>query len=56
MSWKRICAANTLTNINVDGIAVIVANYGTGYRVFPPVCPHMEEPLDAFDDDDFFNS
>lgn len=51
MSWKRICtaddvAASTLKKFDVDGIAVIVANYGAGYRVFPPICPHMEEPLD----------
>ncbi len=50
MSWKRICAAdevsvNSLKKFNVDGIAVIVANYGDGFRVFPPFCPHMEEPL-----------
>jgi toluene monooxygenase system ferredoxin subunit len=50
MSWKRVCAAeevgeNSLRKFEVDGIAIIVANYGGGYRAFPPLCPHMEEPL-----------
>ena len=50
MSWKKICAAaevpeNALAKLEVDGIEIIIANYGTGYRAFPPRCPHMEEPL-----------
>ena len=51
MSWRRICAADsvaekTLKKFEVDGIPVIIANYGEGFRAFPPICPHMEEPLD----------
>ncbi len=50
MSWKRVCTAdevpeNTLKRFDVDGVPVIVANYGDGFRAFPPFCPHMEEPL-----------
>jgi len=50
LSWKKICAAaavpeNALEKFEVDGIDIIVANYGGGYRAFPPRCPHMEEPL-----------
>lgn len=50
MSWKRVCAAgevaeNTLRKFEVDGIAVIVAKIGDEYRAFPPLCPHMAEPL-----------
>lgn len=50
MSWKRVCAAdeipeNTLKTFDVDGVAIVVANYGGGFRAFPPFCPHMEEPL-----------
>ena len=30
----------------VDGIALIIVNYGSGFRAIPPICPHMEEPLD----------
>lgn len=52
MSWKRVCAAkdvpeNTLKKFDVDGVTIIVANYGDGYRGFPPFCPHMEEPLET---------
>jgi len=51
MSWRRICdagsvAENQLKKFEVDGIPVIVANYGEGFRAFPPVCPHREEPLE----------
>lgn len=50
MSWKKICSAaeiseNTLEKFEVDGIEIMIANYGQGYRAFPPRCPHMEEPL-----------
>ncbi len=50
MSWKRVCATaevpeNTLKKFDVDGVSIVVANYGDGYRAFPPFCPHMEEPL-----------
>jgi toluene monooxygenase system ferredoxin subunit len=51
MSWKRICSAgevseNTIKKFDVDGIAILVVNYGKGFRAIPPVCPHMEEPLE----------
>lgn len=50
MSWKKVCAAaevpeNTLEKFEVDGVELIIANYGEGYRAIPPRCPHMEEPL-----------
>jgi toluene monooxygenase system ferredoxin subunit len=50
MSWKRICSAgevseNSIEKFDVDGIAILVVNYGKGFRAIPPVCPHMEEPL-----------
>ena len=51
MAWKTICstsdvAPHRLASFVVDGITVIVANLGDdGFSVFPPVCPHMEEPL-----------
>lgn len=50
MSWKKVCAVaevpeNTLEKFDVDGIEMIIANYGGGYRAIPPRCPHMEEPL-----------
>lgn len=51
MSWTRICkttdvAPNSVKKIWIaGGIPVLVVNYGAGFRVVPPVCPHMEEPL-----------
>lgn len=51
MSWKYLCEAadvapNTVKLIETGGTRVAVANYGAGFRALPPVCPHMEEPLE----------
>ena len=35
-----------LKKFTVDGIALVIANYGSGFRAIPPMCPHMEEPLE----------
>jgi len=50
MGWKKICATdeipeNSLKQFNIDGIDIMIANYGEGFKAFPPRCPHMEEPL-----------
>jgi toluene monooxygenase system ferredoxin subunit len=50
MTWKRICEANdvdadSIKKFDVDGIPILLVNYGGGYRAIPPICPHMEEPL-----------
>jgi len=50
MTWKRICEAaevaeNAVKQFDVDGISLVVVNYGEGFRAIPPICPHMEEPL-----------
>ena len=50
MGWKYLCDAsevgtNAIKLVEVEGISVLVANYGTGFRAMPPICPHMEEPL-----------
>lgn len=51
MTWKRVCstadvAVNSVKKFEIDGVPVVVVNYGKGFRVLPPICPHMEEPLD----------
>lgn len=51
MSWKRICSVgdvpeNSAKEFNIGAFSVVVINYGEGFRVLPPVCPHMEEPLE----------
>lgn len=50
MSWKRVCAAadveeNQMKKVEIDGITLMVAKHANGYTGFPPLCPHMEEPL-----------
>ncbi len=51
MSWKRVCAASDVAALclkafDVDGVPILIANLGDEYRAFPPLCPHMEEPLE----------
>jgi len=51
MTWKRICDAadvpeDSAKKFDVDGVPVLLVNYGAGIRAIPPVCPHMEEPLE----------
>lgn len=50
MTWKSICRVaevpeNTVRQFDVDGISLLLVNYGEGFRAVPPICPHMEEPL-----------
>jgi toluene monooxygenase system ferredoxin subunit len=51
MSWKRVCSVgevteNSIRKFDVDGIPILIINFGQGFRAIPPVCPHMEEPLE----------
>lgn len=52
MSWIRVCStadvpANAAKKFWVaGGIPLLIVNYGEGFRAIPPVCPHMEEPLE----------
>ena len=51
MTWKRVCgagdvAANTLKLFDVDGVPILIVNLGEEFRAYPPLCPHMEEPLE----------
>ena len=48
--WQRICAAadvndGELKRFQAGEIAVVVVGVGDAYRIIPPFCPHMAEPL-----------
>jgi toluene monooxygenase system ferredoxin subunit len=50
VTWKRVCGVeevevNAAKIFDIEGIRILIVNYGTGFRALPPVCPHMEEPL-----------
>ncbi len=52
MAWKRVCnvsdvPVNSVRKFSTGAFTVIVVNYGEGIRVLPPICPHMEEPLEV---------
>ncbi|NKC12434.1 MAG: Rieske 2Fe-2S domain-containing protein [Gammaproteobacteria bacterium] len=49
-NWKTACltsdvAIDTLALFNVAGTCVLIANLGDEFKAYPPMCPHMEEPL-----------
>ncbi len=49
MSWKPVCSAGDVNDgeikeFDIDGLEILVANVGGEMRVYPPMCPHMEEP------------
>lgn len=51
MSWTVICdldevPEDSVLQCKIEDIQVLVIRYDDGVRVVPPVCPHMEEPLD----------
>lgn len=51
MAWQFVCDAsdvptNSVKKFFVGGVHLVVANYGGAFRALPPVCPHMEQPLD----------
>jgi toluene monooxygenase system ferredoxin subunit len=51
MTWKRVCKVtdvpeNALKKFTVDDVTLVIANYGSGFRAIPPLCPHMAEPLE----------
>ena len=51
MSWTKVCtvgdvAENAFKKFEANGIAVIVANIGGEFFAYPPLCPHMAEPLE----------
>ena len=51
MTWKNICKVsdvpeNTLKKFVAGGVPLVVANYAGAFRALPPICPHMEEPLE----------
>jgi len=50
MSWKRLCAigdlaSDELRKFEVDGITVVAALVDGAAVAYPPLCPHMAEPL-----------
>ena len=48
--WRKVCAAadvndGELKRFQAGEIAVVVVGVGDEYRIIPPFCPHMAEPL-----------
>lgn len=51
MAWKRLCAigdlaTDELRKFEVDGVAVVAALIDGAAVAYPPLCPHMAEPLE----------
>jgi len=50
MSWKAACTVTDVESqsfklFDVEGVPILIANIDGEWRAYPPVCPHMEEPL-----------
>jgi toluene monooxygenase system ferredoxin subunit len=51
LGWQRLCSAQEiasgrLTGVEIQGAKVLVTRVGEGFVAFPPLCPHMAEPLE----------
>jgi toluene monooxygenase system ferredoxin subunit len=51
MAWTKACktgdvAENAIRQVEVNGVSLLVANLGGEYFAYPPLCPHMAEPLE----------
>ena len=54
MAWTKVCAESEIPEGSIKkvwariggGIPIAVAHHKNGYVAIPPVCPHLEEPLE----------
>ena len=51
MAWQRLCSAaevpdGALLPLQVQGVKILVARIDDAFVAFPPLCPHMAEPLE----------
>ncbi len=52
MSWQRVCSAadvpdGGLLPVTLQGVKILVARVEDAFVAFPPLCPHMAEPLET---------
>jgi nitrite reductase/ring-hydroxylating ferredoxin subunit len=52
LSWQRLCSAaevpdDSLLPVTVQGVRILVARIDGAFVAFPPLCPHMAEPLET---------
>ena len=54
MAWTKVCEKSEIPVGSIKkvwariggGIPIAVAHHKNGYAAIPPVCPHLEEPLE----------
>jgi len=53
MSWTKICKTSDVPEKSVKKfwagggtVPLVIAHHKGGFRAMPPMCPHMEEPLE----------
>lgn len=52
MAWQRLCSAEEvpsgrLIGLEIRGVKVLVTRIDDDFVAFPPLCPHMAEPLES---------
>ena len=54
MSWTKVCTIDEVPEGSIKklwasvggGIPLVVVHHRSGFIALPPICPHLEEPLD----------
>ncbi len=51
MSWKPVCTVGeveeaSVQEFDIDGVEILISCIDGELRAYPPMCPHMEEPLE----------
>jgi nitrite reductase/ring-hydroxylating ferredoxin subunit len=50
MAWRKVCTIasvpeNSLVRFDVEGVPIVIARHEGEFFAYPPLCPHMAEPL-----------
>jgi toluene monooxygenase system ferredoxin subunit len=51
LGWQKLCSAEEalsgqLTGVEIHGVKILVTRIDGNFVAFPPLCPHMAEPLE----------
>jgi toluene monooxygenase system ferredoxin subunit len=51
LAWQRLCSAEKvpsgrLLGMEIKGVRILVTRIDDDFVAFPPLCPHMAEPLE----------
>jgi toluene monooxygenase system ferredoxin subunit len=52
LSWQQVCSAADVPDggflrVTLQGVKILIARVDDAFVAFPPLCPHMAEPLET---------